>query len=154
MKTLKNPFKPFTLRLSLLLAISLFALPARSVDDTRITVEMPEMMKTHMLANMRDHLLSIHEIQNALAQGKFDSAADTAENRLGLSSLEAHEASHMASFMPKGMEEIGNNMHKAASRFAVIAQETAVDRNLPRAVDALSQITQQCVACHAGYRLK
>jgi hypothetical protein len=60
----------------------------------------------------------------------------------------------MASFMPKGMEETGNNMHRAASRFAIIAQETAVDRNLPRALDALSQITQQCVACHAGYRLK
>jgi hypothetical protein len=138
----------------LLIAINLLAIPASASDDSRLAVEMPDMMKTHMLSNMRDHLLAINEIQAALAQGKFDLAADAAENRLGLSSLEAHEASHMASFMPKGMEETGNNMHRAASRFAIIAQETAVDRNLPRALDALSQITQQCVACHAGYRLK
>jgi hypothetical protein len=123
-------------------------------DDTRVAIDMPEMMRTHMLANMRDHLTAIQEIQNHLAAGEFDAAAEVAEKRLGMSSLETHGASHMAGFMPKGMQETGTAMHQAASRFAVISQETAVTRDLPRALGALSRVTAQCVACHAAYRLK
>ena len=122
--------------------------------DSRIAVEMPAMMQDHTRANMRDHLLAINEIQRLLADGKYDAAADIAERRLGMSSLEAHGASHLAGFMPQGMQDIGTAMHQAASRFAVTAQEAGVTRDLPRALGALSRVTMQCVACHAAYRLK
>jgi hypothetical protein len=131
-----------------------FPLALAAEEDSRVAIDMPAMMRTHMLANMRDHLLAIQEIQNSLAAGEFDAAAGIAEKRLGMSSLEAHGASHMAGFMPKGMQETGTVMHQAASRFAVISQETAVTRDLPRALGALSRVTAQCVACHAAYRLK
>lgn len=123
-------------------------------EDGRVAVEMPGMMRTHMLANMRDHLLAMQEIQGGLAAGKYEAAADIAENRLGMSSLNSHGASHMAGFMPKAMQETGTAMHTAASRFAVVAQEAAVTRDLPRALGALSEVTASCVACHAGYRLE
>jgi hypothetical protein len=123
-------------------------------EDTRMAVDLPAMMRTHMLANMRDHLTAIGEIQASLAAGEYDAAADVAEKRIGMSSLASHGASHMAGFMPKGMQDTGSAMHQAASRFAVTAQETAVTRDLPRALGALSRITEQCVACHAAYRLK
>lgn len=123
-------------------------------DDSRAAVDLPTMMRTHMLANMRDHLNAMHEIQSSLAAGEYDAAADVAEKRLGMSSLASHGASHMAGFMPKGMQETGTAMHQAASRFAVAAQEAAVTRDLPRALGALSRVSEQCVACHAGYRLK
>lgn len=122
--------------------------------DSRVAVDMPAMMQDHMRANMRDHLRAINEIQRFLAVGKYDAAADIAEKRIGMSSLETHGASHMAGFMPKGMQDAGTAMHQAASRFAVTAQESAVTRDLPRALDALSNVTSQCIACHAGYRLK
>jgi len=134
-----------------LLALSM---PLAAEDDARVAVDMPAMMQTHMLANMRDHLTAIQEIQSHLAAGEYDAAAGVAEKRLGMSSLETHGASHMAGFMPKGMQETGTAMHQAASRFAVISQETAVTRDLPRALGALSRVTAQCVACHASYRLK
>jgi len=123
-------------------------------EDSRVAVEMPAMMRAHMLANMRDHLLSMQQIQSRLAAGEYDAAADIAEQRLGMSSLQSHGASHMAGFMPQGMQETGTAMHHAASRFAVISQEASVTRDLPRALGALSEITSQCVACHAAYRLK
>jgi cytochrome c556 len=123
-------------------------------DDTRIAVDMPAMMRAHMLANMRDHLTAIQEIQASLAVGEYDAAAEVAETRLGMSSLGSHGASHMAGFMPKGMQETATAMHQAASRFAVAAQETAVTGDLPRALGALRRVTAQCVACHASYRLK
>ena len=137
-----------------LIALSLLIMPVHAAEDFRVAVEMPDMMKSHMLANMRDHLLTLSEIQSALAKGEYDVAADLAEKRLGMTSLESHGAAHMAGFMPKGMQEIGNNMHRAASRFAVKAQEAQVTRDLPRALGALSEVSQQCIACHAGYRLK
>lgn len=102
---------------------------------------------------MRDHLLAVFEIQSALAAGQYDRAADIAERRLGMTSLEAHGARHMADMMPEGMQAIGTAMHHTASRFAVTAQEAAVTGDLSRALGARREIIQQCVACDAGYRL-
>jgi hypothetical protein len=119
-------------------------------DDPRILVQMPEMMQQHMLANMRDHLNSLNEILVNMANGKLDRASDIAEHRLGMSSLESHGASHLAQFMPEAMQQAGTNMHHAASRFALKLQEGDV----PSALNALSEVTSACVACHASYRIR
>jgi cytochrome c556 len=111
-------------------------------------------MHEHMLANMRDHLAALSEIQAALAAGRYDQAADVAEQRIGMSSLERHGASHMAPYMPKAMQDIGTNMHRAASRLARAAQEASVTNEPSHALGALAELTQQCVACHASFRLK
>ncbi|HUW29309.1 MAG TPA: hypothetical protein VMV97_11945 [Sulfuriferula sp.] len=132
-------------------AALLFALPvfAASDQDTRQMVKLPDMMKQHMLGNMRDHLLALHDIQVALAKGELDKAGDIAEQRIGMSSLASHNAAHMAPYMPKAMQDIGTEMHHSASRFAMTAKEG----DTLRALDSLSKVTQQCVACHAAYRL-
>jgi len=38
-----------------------------AADDGRVTVKLPEMMREHMLSNMRDHLLALEEITRFLA---------------------------------------------------------------------------------------
>jgi cytochrome c556 len=119
-------------------------------DEAREYVQMPDKMQQHMLSNMRDHLVAINEILISMANGEMDKAAETAEMRLGMSSLETHGAEHMAKFMPAGMRQAGTSMHKAASRFALKAQEGAV---LP-AYAALSGITSACIACHSAYRIR
>lgn len=119
-------------------------------SDTRQLVEFPPMMQEHMLANMRDHLVALNEILQQLNQGELDAAADTAENRLGMSSLRSHGAHHMARMMPKGMQETGTQMHKAASRFALKAEEGDVQA----AYQALPDITSACVNCHAAYKIR
>ncbi len=137
-----------------LLALSFTVLlPAALAADGRQLVKMPAPMQEHMLANMSDHLAAMGEIQAALAAGKFERAADIAENRIGMSSLETHGASHMAPYMPKSMQDIGTAMHRSASRFARTAQEATVTRDLPKALGALADLTQQCTACHASYRI-
>lgn len=108
------------------------------------------MMQQHMMSNMRDHLAAINEILVLLGNGELDKAAETAEFRLGMSSLESHGASHLARFMPGEMRRAGTAMHRAASRFALKTQEGEV---LP-AYRALSDITSACVACHSGYRIR
>ena len=118
-------------------------------QDARQKISMPDMMKEHMLGRMRDHLLVLHEIQVAIAKGELDKASEIAETRLGVSSMPVQMQQGMAPYMPQAMRMIGMEMHKAASRFA----RTATEGNALRALDSLSAVTQQCVACHAAYRL-
>ena len=143
---MKNKFNQSVMLLSLLMSSSI----SIAEDDMRELVQFPEMMQQHMMKNMRDHLKSINEILTSLGIGDLDTAAQIAEQRLGMSSLDSHNASHMAKFMPEGMRQAGTSMHKAASRFALKAEEGEL---LP-AYKLLSEITSSCVSCHAAYRIR
>lgn len=138
--------------LPLLALLAASAAPAQA-DDPRQLVTMPAPMVRHMLGNMREHLQALGDIQRFLAKREFQKAAETAETRIGLSSLAAHGAAHMAPFMPQAMQDIGTQMHRAASRFALVAQEAGADDNMARALEALSAVTAQCVACHSAFRV-
>ena len=133
--------------------LTILGLPTSSVADSRQLVEFPEMMRDHMLENMQDHLLALTEIQQHLALEAYEKAATVAENRLDLSSLSDHGASHMARFMPTAMQQIGTQMHKAASRFAIIVQEGGLEGSTPKIAEGLARVMQQCVACQSSYRV-
>jgi len=122
--------------------------------DARQAVAFPEPMRSHTLANMRDHLLALQEIQQALADGAHARAAEIAERRLGMTSLPAHGAHDVARHMPAGMQAIGSAMHRAASRFAIAAADAGATGNPRPALAALAEVTAQCVACHSAYRLR
>jgi hypothetical protein len=142
--------KTLSTALTLLLLASPFSL---AEDDSREKVEFPAMMQQHMLANMRDHLMALSEIQQFMALAEYEKAAEVAEQRLGLSSLDNHGAAHMAQMMPQQMREIGTAMHKAASQFAITVVDSGADGNLRPALGDLAKITQQCIACHSAYRV-
>ncbi|MCP4993315.1 MAG: hypothetical protein GY934_05965 [Gammaproteobacteria bacterium] len=139
-------------RIFVVVLILTASIPALA-EDSRQRVEMPDMMRDHMLGNMRDHLLALETITRQLANQEYDEAADVAETRLGMSSMESHGASHMGQFMPQEMSAIGTEMHHAASRFSIAAKDAAIEGGLNKAFSALSEVMQQCVACHSGYRV-
>ena len=118
-------------------------------NNARQIVNFPEMMQQHMMANMRDHLAAINEILLYMGNGEMDKAAEIAENRLGMSAMDSHGAKHQAKFMPEGMRKFGTNMHHAASRFALKAEEGEP----LAAYKSLQEITNACVACHTAYRV-
>lgn len=122
--------------------------------DNRIVADFPPAMQQHILSNMRDHLLAISEIQEAIGKGNYDKAADIAETRLGQTALKTHGAYENSKYMPKGMQEIGSTMHRNASKFAIEIQNTSATGDVKPAMIALSKTTQACVACHAGYKLR
>ncbi|MBI3560910.1 MAG: hypothetical protein HY080_04250 [Gammaproteobacteria bacterium] len=136
---------------SLLLFNALFSYANAADKPSRKVVKLPGMMQEQLLANMRDHLLAMQEIQLALGAAQFDTAATLAEQRLGMSSRIAHDASRMAAYMPKDMQVAATQMHQAASEFAKIAQDSALQGDVKPAVRALANITAQCVACHRSY---
>ena len=148
MKNKANIIKSILLLLVLMFSANSIANMGK--EDSRELVNFPEMMQQHMMANMRDHVAALNEILEFMGNNEPDKAADVAENRLGMSSLDNHGASHMASMMPKGMQAAGTSMHRAASRFALKAQEG----DLLPAYKALSEITAACVACHSTYRIR
>lgn len=126
-------------------------------EDSRQLVEMPAMMQEHMLSNMRDHLSALNDILASLAEGNTDEAGKIAESRLGMSSLDAHGAAHMAQFMPEGMQAAGTEMHRAASQFVIAAQnaELAPGKEAQHEVyRALQAVTSACNACHQSYKIR
>jgi len=130
------------------------AMHPSTLPDTRELVHFPPPLLEHELANMRDHLITLSRIQEYLAQHEFDKAGELAEKRLGMSSFGLHGAHEVAPYMPKGMQEAGTAMHRAASRFAIATQKAAIDNDVGHALGALNEVTQACVACHAAYRLR
>lgn len=148
---------PITKFLAFAVAFSATAWDVAQADDPRQMVDLPPMMQDHMLANMRDHLAALDEILRGLAAGKVAEASTIAESRLGLSSLDDHGAAHLAKVIPEDMARIGTGMHKAASRFSLIAKdaELANPEDAQRQVyAALADITAACTACHAAYRIR
>jgi len=60
----------------------------------------------------------------------------------------------MAPFMPKPMQAIGTEMHRAASRFAIAATNATTSNDIKPALAQLAHVTQQCVACHSSYLIR
>ena len=143
-------------KLSGALLALLIAAPALAADSRQM-VSMPAMMQEHMLSSMRDHLDVLNQILADIAAEKFMEASKLAESRLGTSSYGLHDSKHMAGFMPEGMQAAGNALHRAASRFALVAEEVDLDRSyagMKRLSGALNEMTAACSACHAGYRIR
>ncbi|WP_154048385.1 hypothetical protein [Thiomonas intermedia] len=121
--------------------------------DDRKAVHFPAAAKRATLAEMRAHLQALGDIQMALSRNEYELAARLAENKLGLSSMHG-DMYDSARYMPAGMRELGYAMHQSASQFAVIAQDASVSGDLRPAIAALAKVNQNCVACHAAYKLK
>ena len=163
-RLLSSPFDPLCLAMVAVVALTGCASQdhaghamhehAAQPADTREVVRFPPMLYEHELANMRDHLATLQQVQAALAKGEYDAASQLAEQRLGLTSLPMHGAHEVAPYMPQPMQDIGTSMHRAASRFAVEATNASATGDVKPALAALSTLTAQCVACHAAYRLE
>lgn len=137
--------------------LAALGLPRSYAQDARQFVKLPEPMQEHMLSNMRDHLVTLNGIIGDLGDGKFDEAAKIAEQRLGMSSLPAHDAAHMAPFMPKPMQDMGTSMHHAASRLVIVLQDASITPSVQSMQDinrTLHEVTSACTGCHAAYRIR
>ena len=143
-----------------------------STGDSRQLVNFPPEVKAHALANMRGHLKALADTMDAFARKKYAEAADIADKQLGMGSQgaigcqmkdmgmmpmsdTAHLDHQMSLLMPEKMRELGQNMHRAANEFAAKARDADKDnKNAASAAIALARIPQQCVACHASYRMQ
>jgi len=138
--------------------------------DTRKALDFFQPMRKHILSNMQSHLQALSEILAAPSTGDGPKARKIAETRLGLDSSEAgarmpksattesstqNMAATMAKYTPEEMRALGLAMHDSAGAFAREAATAQTGADPKPAIAALTQVTQNCAACHAAYhRLK
>jgi roadblock/LC7 domain-containing protein len=144
--------------LSLLaLLLALWVGDRAHAQESRQLVDFPAPMQEHLLTNMRDHLSTLDQVLANISAGKFEKAGKLLEERLGMSSLTAHDAAHMAPFMPKPMQEMGTAMHHAASQLVITLQNASVsasDESFRQVLAGMHQVTTACTSCHAAYRIR
>lgn len=138
----------------LLATLPALAQPPAPPQDARQLVNMPDLPRSLMRADMQDHLAALNEIIGYLAENKLSAAAETAETRMGQSSMGKHayiaRGQGPGRFMPDTMRQMGWNMHDAASDFAKVAKSGDQGKSLA----ALQQLTSSCVACHMSFRTR
>jgi len=98
-----------------------------SMQDERISLNLPPEKKLHQLANMRSHLEAIQSIVGFLTKGEFDQASQIAHSKLGLS----------------------EEMERMCSSFG---NEELKDKDMSASLQALQNTLGYCVRCHATYR--
>ena len=120
--------------------------------DLRQLVSMPEQTRQIMREEMLNHLSALSEIISQLASNNLDAAADTAETRMGKSTMGKHQGTGMGPgrYMPLEMRNIGWGMHEAATELSQAAKKG----DLPGAYSALQKVTASCVACHYSFRTR
>ena len=130
------------------------AAPPAPPQDFRQLVEMPDLPRSLMRADMQDHLVALNEIIGYLAENNLAAAGETAEKRMGQSTMGKHAAIARGQgpgrFMPETMQQMGWNMHDSATEFAKVAKSG--DR--AKALASLQQLTSSCVACHMSFRTR
>ena len=121
-------------------------------SDPRQLVTMPEQSRQIMQQDMIDHLAALNEIIAHLASNDLEAAAETAETRMGKSSMGKHRGTGLGPgrYMPPSMRSLGMGMHEAASELARLAK----DGDSKGAYTALQKVTGSCVACHYSYRTR
>ncbi|TCJ11788.1 cytochrome C [Parasulfuritortus cantonensis] len=147
--------KPIHLLIAVVLSAAAPAAGAEDVPaDTREAVAMPPLQRALVREEMIQNLATLNDLLGLIAAGKLAEAADRAERELGFASMGKHAARTQGMgpgrFMPDAMRATGFAMHEAASEFAKVARQG--DR--AAAYAALQPVTEACVACHVGYRLK
>lgn len=141
----------FALSLTILPAL---AQPPAPPQDARQLVNMPDLPRSLMRSDMQDHLAALNEIIGYLAENNLAAAGETAEKRMGQSSMGKHayiaRGQGAGRFMPDTMRQMGWNMHDAATEFAKVAKTG----DQAKAMSALQQLTSSCVACHMSFRTR
>jgi len=114
--------------------------------DRRQEVPLIPMMAQHQKENMRDHLVVVQEILQALAARNF-AAVEKAAARIGFTPQAQQMCTHMGAGAA-GFTDMGMTFHHTADSVIKAAQS----KNLDATLTALSDTLSTCTSCHALYR--
>ncbi len=138
----------------LLVSGSTIADEQTALEDHRQLAAMPEKARAIMRTDMLDHLVALNEIFGYLAENNLAAVSETAEKRLGNSSMGRHammaRGQGPGRYMPEAMRQLGWGMHDAASEFA----QAAKGGDTAKTYTALQKVTSSCVACHMSFRTR
>jgi len=116
--------------------------------DGRTSVLMTADERSGSLAEMRDILESVQEIMEDTVAGDFQAAADRASSQ-GMSAFNQEDPAVIAK-LPIGFKTIGLGLRGGFDDLATTLESTD---SAVEALDELSTLMLNCVACHQTYRL-
>ena len=117
--------------------------------DGREAIQLEPQQRNLVLAEMRTFVDSLRDITNAL--GTNDSALfQKAALRVGLEAQEGVPLDLMKA-LPLPFKKLGMDTHKKFDELAAHAEQGASNEEL---LVELSQLMNNCVACHAAYQLQ
>jgi hypothetical protein len=131
-----------------LLAGAASAPPPSSATDTRQRLALPAAARDMVLAEMRRMLESVNAILQGLVSG--DQAAVEAAARASGMTMAVDVDPRVMSALPAPFRELGMQTHRG---FDALADQVKAGGAREDTLRGLAQITNNCVACHAIYRL-
>jgi hypothetical protein len=116
-----------------------------TAHDERISLDLPPVMKSHLLSNMRSHLEAVQSIIGLLSKESFDEASRIAHTKLGLT----EEMNKMCNgFKNKNFGKLGLEFHKSGDDLGNVLQT----KDLSKSLSALQKTMDYCVRCHKMFR--
>ena len=118
-------------------------------SDTRTTIVLTEAERAIVLSEMRDFLVAIQTITEALAKDEMKTVA-TAARKVGLAAQEAVPAG-LVRKLPATFKKLGFGTHQAFDQLALDA-ESFGDRQ--QSLEAMSKLMTNCTSCHAAFQIR
>jgi cytochrome c556 len=131
-----------------LLAGSASAQPPAPAPDARQRLALPPAARDMVLAEMRRMLESVNAILQGVVGG--DQAAIESAARASGMAMAVDVDPRVMSALPAPFRELGMQTHRG---FDALADRMKAGGTREDALRGLAQITNNCVACHAIYRL-
>jgi cytochrome c556 len=116
--------------------------------DGRTALQLNEAERDLVLSEMRAFLVSVQQITKGIAENDMNLVAEYA-SRAGRAAQQDVPMSLMGK-LPIGFKKMGLATHAAFDQLALDAREFG-DRD--QTLSALHELMNNCVACHAAYRI-
>ncbi len=126
--------------------------PAAPQDgDSRVALPLAPAERAYVLGQMRLFVESIHAVADDLADGRRAQAAEAAAARgIKRNADDPEFPPTLGAKLPAEWKQLGRAMRGG---FDLLAQEIAGGEGPQRTLGRLGDITKNCVACHASYRI-
>lgn len=120
-------------------------LSAHDMFDMRTALGFSAQINHRLLVNMRSQMLAVQAIIGMLAAGKFDQAAKTAGNKLGMNE-------EMRQIYARSRNEDFKKLGLAFSAHADELNAALQTRDLQHSLRTLSSMMGYCSQCHSKFR--
>ncbi|NNF95673.1 MAG: cytochrome c [Halobacteria archaeon] len=121
----------------------------RTSTDNRLAIQLTAGEKDLVLAEMRAFLASVQQITQGVSSKDMQLIA-TSARKVGLAAQQGVPGSLMGK-LPLSFKQLGRNTHEQFDLLALDAEQLEDEEH---ALLQLGALMQNCVACHAAYRLE
>ena len=121
----------------------------RQSTDNRLAIQVTAGEKDMVLAEMRAFLASVQQITQGVSSKDMQLIATSART-VGLAAQQGMPGSLMGK-LPLEFKQLGRNTHE---QFDLLALDAEQLEDAEHSLSQLGALMQNCVACHAAYRLE